>query len=112
MADYPFPNRLCPGSRPEPGVPKPLFEWRRQNNGRFDVAKDGRFLAPVALEQTGTVPITVVMNWPSLLRGGSFFNTRNGFASASWVRRNCRGVCSSMGRCAAGAWAKTVPAAR
>jgi hypothetical protein len=37
------------------------------------VAKDGRFLVPVALEQTGTVPITVVMNWPSMLRGGSFF---------------------------------------
>lgn len=33
----------------------------------FDVAKDGRFVIPRVIEQAGG-PITVVVNWSSLLR--------------------------------------------
>ena len=59
-----------PGSRPQFGVPKVLFEAHtRFNNGigTFDVSRDGRFLLPVVVEQTA-VPMTVVLNWPETLK--------------------------------------------
>ena len=47
------------------GVPQPLFATRLPTRfpARFDVSKDGRFLMPVPIEQSGVVPITVVVNW-------------------------------------------------
>jgi eukaryotic-like serine/threonine-protein kinase len=45
------------------GVPKPLFETHLPTNGRYDVSKDGRFLIPTQIESTGTVPLTVIVNW-------------------------------------------------
>jgi hypothetical protein len=37
-------------------------------NQRFEVSRDGRFLLPVLVEQEGSTPMTVVLNWPELLR--------------------------------------------
>jgi hypothetical protein len=34
----------------------------------FDVSKDGRFLIPVQPEQSASSPLTVVLNWPALLK--------------------------------------------
>jgi hypothetical protein len=51
----------------EAGDPKPMFEVRAA--GYYDVSKDGRFLMLVPQEQAATnVPITVVLNWPVLLK--------------------------------------------
>jgi eukaryotic-like serine/threonine-protein kinase len=50
----------------EAGVPKALFDVRA--NEAFDVSKDGRFLMPVPVEQSGSVPLTVVLNWTALLK--------------------------------------------
>lgn len=54
-------------SKFEAGVPKPLFDTRL---GRqfFDVSKDGRFLLPTPMEQSGPVSITVVVNWTAGLK--------------------------------------------
>ncbi len=52
------------------GVPQPLFQ-KRVGSGvaqSFDVGKDGRFLMPLEIEQTAAAPITVVVNWTSLLK--------------------------------------------
>ena len=60
---------IKPGAQFQAGVPKPLFEVRlATGNTNFAVAKDGRFLLPVLLEQTASVPMTVVLNWPELLK--------------------------------------------
>ena len=60
------------GARLEAGVPKPLFEIRSSNpgatNNLIDVAKDGRFLVALELEAPTSPPLTVVLNWPELLR--------------------------------------------
>jgi Tol biopolymer transport system component len=57
------------GTSPEPGVPQPLFDVQMGKlNPGFDVSRDGRFLIPVAVEQTAPVPITVVVNWMAGLR--------------------------------------------
>jgi Tol biopolymer transport system component len=59
-----------PGSRPQFGVPKVLFEARARFNNSistFDVSRDGRFLLPVLVEQAST-PMTVVLNWPETLK--------------------------------------------
>jgi eukaryotic-like serine/threonine-protein kinase len=58
------------GSKFEAGVPKPLFDVRLPTgrNAWFDVTKDGRFLVPVPVEQTATVPMTVVVNWQAGLK--------------------------------------------
>jgi hypothetical protein len=53
------------GANPEPGIPQPLFDGNRPG---FDVAKDGRFLIPMPVEQTSAVPITVVVNWMAGLK--------------------------------------------
>ena len=56
-------------SNPEAGVPKALFDVRLGGiNPRFDVAKDGKFLIPTALEQAASAPITVVVNWAAGLK--------------------------------------------
>jgi eukaryotic-like serine/threonine-protein kinase len=60
---------IKPGAQFQAGVPKPLFEVHiSTNNIGFAVAKDGRFLLPVLLEQTAAAPMTVVLNWPELLK--------------------------------------------
>jgi len=53
----------------EPGAPKALFDphFGGTVRDRFDVSKDGRFLIPAAIGQAGG-PITVVVNWPTLLK--------------------------------------------
>ena len=59
-----------PGSKPQFGVPKVLFEARTRFNyslTSFDVSRDGRFLLPVLMEQAST-PMTVVLNWPETLK--------------------------------------------
>jgi hypothetical protein len=48
----------------EPGIPRPLFPipgTRVRRN--FAVSADGRFLIAKPLDEAGTVPITVVLNW-------------------------------------------------
>jgi eukaryotic-like serine/threonine-protein kinase len=52
------------------GVPRPLFEVRILTNDspNFDVSQDGRFLLPALVEQQGSTPMTVVLNWPQLLK--------------------------------------------
>ncbi len=48
----------------EAGLPVPLFETHLgPSNAWYDVGADGRFLIPTQIEQTATVPITVVVNW-------------------------------------------------
>lgn len=53
-------------------APKALFDPHFFNGGwffnRFAVSKDGRFLIPVVTAQPGASPITVVVNWPLLLK--------------------------------------------
>jgi hypothetical protein len=52
------------------GVPKPLFEVRIAANSYpdFAVSQDGRFLLPALVEQEAPTPMTVVLNWPELLK--------------------------------------------
>jgi serine/threonine-protein kinase len=60
-----------PGSRELPfGVPRALFEVRILTSDitSFDVSNDGRFLLPVLVEQQASTPMTVVLNWPELLK--------------------------------------------
>ncbi len=60
-----------PGSQQfQYGVPKVLFEVRigRNNALSFDVSKDGRFLLPALVEQQSSTPMTVVLNWPQMLK--------------------------------------------
>jgi Tol biopolymer transport system component len=45
------------------GTPHPLFETRLPPNGRYDITNDGRFLVPTQIESTGTLPMTVIVNW-------------------------------------------------
>jgi eukaryotic-like serine/threonine-protein kinase len=57
------------GSKFEAGVPKPLFDTRLGGAFPwFDVSKDGRFLLPTRIEQTGTLSMTVVVNWTAGLK--------------------------------------------
>ena len=35
---------------------------------RFDVSKDDRFLVPTITDESANVQITVVLNWPQLLK--------------------------------------------
>ena len=55
------------GPRFEVGTVQPLFDVRPPAPGFFlyDVSADGRFLIDTVEEQT---PITIVVNWPALLR--------------------------------------------
>ncbi len=52
----------------EAGVPKPLFDTHLGNAEWYDVGKDGRFLIPTQSENTGNVPLTVVVNWATGLK--------------------------------------------
>ena len=58
------------GDQLSPSVPKPLFKppIRRVAGTQYDVASDGRFIINVAAEQRETLPLTLVQNWPELLR--------------------------------------------
>src|SRR5262249_5470108 len=49
------------------GTPKELFETHLPTNGRYDVSKDGRFLIPTQIESSGSVPLTVIVNWTASL---------------------------------------------
>jgi hypothetical protein len=51
------------GSKFEANEPKPLFDTHLIGFASFDVSKDGRFLLPTVIEQTGTLSMTVVANW-------------------------------------------------
>jgi Tol biopolymer transport system component len=57
------------------GVPKPLFQIRAEFDiaaRQYDVSADGkRFLLAQPLEESVSVPITVIVNWPELLKKGS-----------------------------------------
>jgi Tol biopolymer transport system component len=53
------------------GLPIPLFSTRARvspSNVSYDVSPDGRFLVRVLLEQATSTPLTVVVNWPALLK--------------------------------------------
>jgi hypothetical protein len=51
------------------GVPKPIFTSRVPGPVvNFDVSRDGHFLLPVLLQQQASVPMTVVLNWPEMLK--------------------------------------------
>ena len=60
---------IKPGVEFQFGVPKALFGVLiALNNISFEVSKDGRFLLPVRVEQEAPAPMTVVLNWPELLK--------------------------------------------
>jgi Tol biopolymer transport system component/predicted Ser/Thr protein kinase len=62
---------LKAGPKFDAGVPKPLFDVRTDLTpfgSGYDVSKDGRFLIAVPVEQSGTTPITVVVNWQAALK--------------------------------------------
>jgi hypothetical protein len=55
----------------KPGVPKALFQTRlHQDTARdYDVTSDGkRFIVAEPLSGGGSIPITVILNWPELLQ--------------------------------------------
>jgi serine/threonine protein kinase len=57
------------GGRPPFGVSRALFPVRfATNNQRFEVNKDGRFLVNALVEQEAAAGMTVVLNWPELLK--------------------------------------------
>ncbi|MBZ5607139.1 MAG: protein kinase [Acidobacteriia bacterium] len=57
------------GAKFEASVPSPLFDTRlTSGNTWFDVSKDGRFLIPASVEQSTSVPMTVVVNWTAGLK--------------------------------------------
>jgi hypothetical protein len=63
--------RVKAGPKFDAGVPKPLFDVRTDLTpfgSGYDVSKDGRFLIAVPVEQSGTTPITVVVNWQAALK--------------------------------------------
>ena len=51
-----------------PGVPKVLFDAGLFPGAYYDVAKDGRFLLPKPVEQGGSAPLEVIVNWPATLK--------------------------------------------
>jgi hypothetical protein len=57
------------------GVPKSLFQTRLEFDSvqrQYDVSADGqRFLLAQPLEEGASVPITVIFNWPTLLKKGA-----------------------------------------
>jgi Tol biopolymer transport system component len=55
------------------GAPRALFEVRASRSSEisdvvFAVSKDGRFLLPALVEQQSSTPMTVVLNWPEMLK--------------------------------------------
>jgi Tol biopolymer transport system component len=60
---------FTPGKHVAFGTPKPLFPVRfSANNARFEVSKDGRFLVRALLEEPASASMTVVLNWPEMLK--------------------------------------------
>jgi Tol biopolymer transport system component len=62
---------IKPGAQFQFGVPKALFEVRiapQASNTSLAVSKDGRFLLPVLVDQEESIPMTVVLNWPEMLK--------------------------------------------
>jgi eukaryotic-like serine/threonine-protein kinase len=61
---------IKPGAQFQAGVPKPLFDVRMGTSGNrsYDVSADGRFLIATPVEQSATVPMTVVLNWQAGLK--------------------------------------------
>jgi hypothetical protein len=58
-----------PGAQFPFGAPRPLFEAHISLfNTRFEVTRDGRFLLPLLVEPEASTPLTVVLNWPELLK--------------------------------------------
>ena len=57
-----------------PGVPRPLFHIRTDEvfGGRavrgYDISADGKFLIPEPDDEAAAVPITVIVNWPALVK--------------------------------------------
>jgi len=61
--------RITPGAQFQPGIPQPLFDVRLANtSSSYDVSADGRFLIPTPVEQSASVPMTVVLNWQQGLK--------------------------------------------
>ena len=62
------PVRLAPAF--EPGIPVPLFDVDFTGFVPYDVSADGRFLinTPIAASAMTSSPITVILNWTSLLK--------------------------------------------
>jgi len=56
------------GANFDRGAPKPLFDVRIAATNWFDVSKDGRFLLPVPVAQSGAAPVNVVVNWQAALK--------------------------------------------
>ena len=56
------------GAKFEAGLPKPLFDVHINNDGWYDVSKDGRFLIPNQIGQATSAPMTVVLNWTAGLK--------------------------------------------
>jgi hypothetical protein len=63
------------GASPKLRLPKPLFPTRLEFGSffrQYDVSADGnRFLLAQPLEESTSVPITVIVNWPELLKKGA-----------------------------------------
>ena len=60
---------IKPGPQFEASVPKPLFDVRLGNGvASYDVSADGRFLIATPVEQSASVPMTVVLNWQAALK--------------------------------------------
>ena len=58
------------GSQFEVGIPRTLFPVRATSSVGYpiDVAPDGqRFLVPMPQQDTTTVPLSLVVNWPAAL---------------------------------------------
>jgi hypothetical protein len=57
------------------GKPIPLFQTRLESDvipRQYDVSADGkRFLLAQPFEEGASVPITVIVNWPALLKKGA-----------------------------------------
>jgi Tol biopolymer transport system component len=61
------------GDRLDVGVPKSLFQVRvsmglGSDRSGFDVSDDDRFLIPTLVNSGSAVPLTLVVNWPTLIR--------------------------------------------
>jgi hypothetical protein len=59
---------VTPGGHFQYGAPTPLLQVRIPTaNTSFEMSREGRFLLPALVEQ-GSTPLTVVLNWPEILK--------------------------------------------
>jgi Tol biopolymer transport system component len=58
------------GAALNPGTPKELFPTQiaRSISYWFDISRDGRFILPVRVQQGSRASMSVVLNWPSILK--------------------------------------------